>query len=161
METYNVDFILVYNLYNRFIKEIQLSQSSNASLTKSFDKKRLVSYLAAIRHALAFTVSKPEVDAPESNPELIKLRQAPELLEIENESVAQVCRMLAQSRDELISSQSSRYGNSMVSFDFERQKEYLDRIDLFLSQYIEMATPLDLVESSPRAAVTPKGNTGV
>jgi len=161
MQTYNSDLVGLWNRINRFIREAMKQQSSSNSQVNQFDLARLKSYMSAIRFYHDHIQSAPDLDLPETTPRLYELREAPVVPEMENESLADVCRLLELGRDELLNSQSSRQGAKLIDFDSVRLLQVIEKCELFLSDYVEVATPLDLPESSPRAAVTGDGRKGI
>lgn len=161
MQTYNHDIVGLWNRINKFIIEAMKAQSSNLSQVNGFDINRLKSYLSAIRFYHDHVQSAPDLDLPETTPRLYALREAPVVPEMENESLADICRLLELLRDELVNSQSSRQGAKLVSFDSIRLLQVVEKCEKFMSDYVEQATPLDLPESSPRAAMTGDGRKGI
>ena len=131
------------------------------SSAKGFDVTRLKSFISSSRAFLDHIVDKPEVDSPETNPHGYDLRLPPALLDIENEALAHCCRFLEMTREELVNSASARNSSGISKFDYARQVVYLDKIELFIKDYIEVAAELDLVESSPRAPIQGDGKKGV
>ncbi len=161
MQTYNHDIVGIWNRMNRFIKEAMKQQSSNVSQVNQFDIARLKSYLSAIRFYHDHVQAAPDLDLPETTPRLHELRPAPEVLEMENESLSDICRLLELGRDELVNSQSARQGAKLIPFDSVRFLQIVEKCERFMADYVEVATPLDLPESSPRAAMTGAGNQGI
>lgn len=161
MEVFNHDIVGIYNRINRFIKEAIHQTSSNVSEMNQFDIKRMKSYLSAVRTYAAHVQADPELDLPETSPRTYTLREAPVVPDMENESLSDICRLLQLMRDELINSQSARRPAKLIIFDYERLQQVLDKCDRFMVDYVEQVTPLDLPESSPRAAMTPPGRMGV
>ena len=161
MQTYNHDIVGIFNRVNRFIREAMKQQSSSVSQINAFDQARLKSYLSAIRFYHDHVQSAPDLDLPETSPRLYELRAIPVVPEMENESLADVCRLLELGRDELLNSQSARLGAKLMSFDSVRLLQIVEKCEKFMSDYVENATPLDLPESSPRVPVTGHGNQGI
>ena len=161
MQTYNHDIVGLWNRMNKFIHECMKSQSSNVSQTNRFDIERAKSYLAALRTYHDHVQAAPELDLPETTPRLYELREAPAVVDMENESLADICRLLELGRDELISSASSRLGAKLISFDSIRFLQIVEKCERFMTDYVEVATPLDLPDSSPRAAMTGAGRVGI
>ena len=161
MQTYNHDIVGLWNRINKFIIESMKAQSSNLSQVNGFDIDRLKSYLSAIRFYHDHVQAAPDLDLPETTPRLYTLREAPVVPEMENESLADICRLLELLRDELVNSQSSRQGAKLVSFDSSRLLQVVEKCERFMADYVEQATPLDLPESSPRAAMTGDGRKGI
>lgn len=135
--------------------------SSSLSQVNSFDLARLKSYMSAIRFYHDHVQAAPDLDLPETTPRVYPLRAAPQIPEMENESLADICRLLELGRDELVNSQSARQGAKLVQFDSIRLLQIVEKCEKFLSDYVEQATPLDLPESSPRVPVTGPGNQGI
>ena len=92
---------------------------------------------------------------------MYELRPAPVVPDMENESLSDICRLLELGRDELIHSQSARQGAKLIGFDSIRLLQIVDKCEKFMADYVAMATPLDLPESSPRAPMTGPGNQGI
>lgn len=161
MTTYNTDIKGIYNRINRFIFEVMHQVSSNLSEVNQFDYARIQSYLDAIRAYAAHIQADPELDLPETSPRTYALDEPPVVPKIENESLADMVRLMELMRDELTNSQSGRRSAKLVSFDYVRLQQVLDKCDRFMADYIATVTPLDLPESSPRAAMTPEGRKGI
>ena len=157
MVTYNLDIVGVWNRLNRYIIEVQKSQSANLSLTVDADMIRVRSYLSTIRFLIQHILDVPTLDLPETNPQEHTLRAAPELADIENENCAHIALLLATLRDELVMSQSSRMSTGLVSFDVNRLLAGITKAENYMSNFVAEATPVDLPESSPRAATQGKG----
>lgn len=161
MQTYNHDIVGIWNRINRFIREAMKQQSSSVSQVNQFDIDRIKSYLSAIRFYHDHVQAAPDLDLPETTPRLYELREAPVVPEMENESLADICRLLELLRDELVNSQSARLGAKLISFDSARLLRVVDKCERFMADYVEVATPLDLPESSPRVPVTGDGRKGI
>jgi len=161
MQTYNTDVVGIYNRVNRFIFEVTHQVSSNLSEVNQFDYVRIQSYLNAIRTYGVHIQSDPEMDLPETSPRLYALEEPPVVPKIENESLADMVRLLELMRDELLNSQSGRRAAKLVSFDFIRLNQVLDKADRFMVDFINVITPLDLPESSPKTGMTEAGRKGI
>ena len=158
---YNHDIAGMYRRLNRFLVEIIKSVSSGGSQTNSFDQGRIAQYIGAIRSYHAWVMAQPQLDLPETAPRLMALAPTPEVPDIENESLWDVCNLLALARDELVNSQSARNASGLMSFDSNRFTAVVDKIENLLVEYIGQVTPLDLPESSPSQAMTGAGRVGV
>lgn len=159
--TYNTDVYGLVRRINRFLEEIVKSQSSGVSKTLSFDVTRAKSYISAIRSYMAWVISQPELDLPETSARILALPAAPAIPLIENESLYDLAVLLELSRDELSNSQSSRISSNLISFDIQRLTAVLDKADAFITNYITTVDPLDLPESSPSQPMTGLGKVGV
>ncbi len=158
---YNPDIAGLYARINRFIEEMIASASSGVSLFSSFDQARLLSYTAAITTYQNWILAQPQLDLPKTHDKTYTLKAAPVVPDMENESVKDVLNLLESTRDELINSQSARLPSGLMSFDSTRLAALVAKIESFISSYVAKADPLDLPESSPQAAMTPPGPTGV
>ena len=161
MQTYNHDIVTIWNMINRFIREAMKQQSSSNSQVNQFDLERLKSYFSAIRFFHDQVQAAPDLDLPETTPRLYDLRTIPEVPEMNNESLAHLCRLLELGRDELANSQSAMQGAKLISFDSVRLLQIINKCEAFLADFVEIATPLDLPESNPRVGVTGDGRKGV
>lgn len=159
--TLNHDLVGMWKRLNRFIDEAQNCQSSNTSALIPADVNRFASYLSAMRFYHDHVVASPGLDLPEINPKSYELNAPPVEKEIENESVSDWCRLMGICRDELLHSQSSRISSGLIKFDSVRFLAIISKLELFMSDYIAKATPIDLPETSPRAKISGQGRTGI
>ena len=157
----NNDITAAYNDINRYIEELHKSQSSSAAEMKSYDKKRLYTYLSNMRFQHDFIVSQPEQDLPETSPKTYALRALPDTPPVENEMINHLIGLLALTRDELINSQSARDSSGMKKFDSDRFLMHVMRIEVYMKDFVENVSPVDLPESSPRVAVSGPGLGGI
>jgi hypothetical protein len=97
------------------------------------------------------------LDLPETHPRPFTLEAFPDVPEIENDALAQCVRILEALRTEMLNSQSSRMSSRLQPFDDNRFTMLVDRLESFLNDYIDVAQPLDLPESSPQEDMTAPG----
>lgn len=161
MEVLNHDVAGFHTRINRFIGEMIHSVSGSGSEVNKFDSDRLTRYLGAVRAYHTWVVSQPQLDLPETYPRAITLRADPTIPDLENESVNDILRMLAITRDELVNSQSARDSAGIKTFDSSRLLAMVTKVEKFLTEYVDTQTPLDLPESSPRAPGTGPGLRGI
>ena len=160
--TYNTDIYGLYRRINRAIEEVVKSVSSSVSQTSAFDVTRAKSYISAVRAYTDWVVAQPVLDLPETAPQAMPLAPAsPTIPFIENESLFDLATLLSLARDELVGSQSARMPANLIKFDESRLRAVLAKADAFINDYITVVDPLDLPESSPMAAVSGPGRTGV
>jgi hypothetical protein len=161
-QTYNHDVVGVWNRINRFAEEAQKAQSSNVSLTNSFDIARLKSYLDSIDRYHDWIKAQPQLDLPETTPRLYQLEDWVDAsLMIENDDLDDIVRMFFLARDEIVNSQSSRLGSGLLKPDSDRLTAVVAKARAFIMDYVEPTTPLDLPESSPLAPMSGSGRMGV
>lgn len=158
---FNHDLVGLWRRINRFIEELMGSVSANGSELMTADKGRLHSYIKAIESYHVWVAGQPQLDLPETHPRSHPLPPAPEITEVENESIIDLVNLLVIARDEMASSQSARDAAGIKSFDSVRLTAITSKAKRFLVQYVEEATPLDLPESSPMREAVQEGRTGV
>lgn len=161
MEVLNHDIKAMHSRINRYIEECIKAVSSSGSLLNEFDKARIKSYLSSLRFMHDFVVGQPAQDLPETHPRPYALRQNPVVPELESEMMNDIIGLFEVMRDELVNSQSARNASGLISFDSVRFQAHLARIEVYLAEYVDKATPLDLPESSPRAVVSGEGRKGI
>ena len=160
-KTLNHDIAGLVRRCRRFCYEVQKSQSANVSAFKEADATRLRSYLQGLLAYKAWMQDQPLLDLPESSPREIDLGEAEILSAPDNEAVADLMNLFGVLEHELVNCQSSRNPCRLISHDEKRIDSVLAKMDRFLSDYIMHIQPLDLQESSPLAAHTGAGRTGL
>ena len=70
-------------------------------------------------------------------------------------------RLIEAIRTEMINSQSARLASTLISHDALRFDTLVDKMEAFINDYVEDATPLDLPESSPGEEAIGHGRGGV
>lgn len=159
---YNNDVIGIYNRLNRFICELIGSQSSDLSMTSSYDLARLLSYLDATDKFHDWVLAADQLDLPETKGFQYPLELAPVVPALENEDLEDMVRMLVLARRELVNSQSARAGTGFpVKQDSTRLRSITDKARKFVTTYMTPVQPLDLPASSPLDSVTPTPAHGV
>lgn len=155
--TYNMDVLIIVRLLNRFIEEVSHSQSAGTTQATAADIARLTSYTVATRTYATHAINQPVLDLPETHPKTIDLPSLSEIPEMENDAFFAAAMLLETARDEIIKSASTRLSTNLITFDSARLFSILDKCDALVTGYIQTATPIDLPESSPRAAMPPAG----
>jgi len=152
MEVNNHDVVGFVNRLDRFARELEKSASGTVSELSGADRIRLDSYLASLEAYRNWVVAAPALDLPESHPTTYSVadNNGIDLGSLENEHLKDVLIMIGLTREELIKSQSAKKASGLISFDVGRLTAIIDKIKLFLTDYVDNATPLDLPESSPQ-----------
>ena len=150
----NHDILGLVRRIDRFVVELIRGASSNVSEVIPADLARLKAYLDALRKYKSWVIGQPLLDLPETHPLELLVPEAPVVPDIENESVTDVIVLLNRLRGELTASQSARYSSTMLAFDSSRFDAVVAKVEAFIKDYIEQATPLDLPESSPMAPLS-------
>ena len=159
---FNHDVIHLYDYMSRFYIELAKSQSSPVSGMITADQARLERYITSIRQMVTFIQASPELDMPETHPRPYTLEVFPVEVNVENESINYLLRLIRASAVELTNSQSARWAARLQPFDQARFMSLIDKIEAYLNDIIRAnAVPLDLPESSPEAEQVTDGSTGV
>lgn len=160
-KVFNHDVLLIAQGVNRYIDEMAHSQSANVSGLTPADKARLLSYTAALRRLRDWVQAQPILDLPETHPRQFELEADPVVPEIENDAIAQIIRLFEAARIELVNSASARMASRLVPHDEARLTAIIEKIDSFVTSYIDPSEPLDLPESSPQESPVGPGRGGI
>lgn len=160
MQTNNHDVRALHSELNRYIEEVQKSQSANLAQIREADMARFRSYLARYNDILDWIVAQPQLDLPESHPDVYELEEYPELAKLENEVLNSFSTLLDLARKENANSASSRAPSGLLPQDANRQRGYRAKMIALLDMSTRI-TPADFPESSPRAASITDGRTGI
>lgn len=160
-EVYNHDIIGFVSRTQRFMKELIGSSSAGVSEMSTFDKARLVKYIAALSKYLSTIQESPECDYPETNKDLWEIKPLLVIPQLENESIMDLLRKMHLICKEMLNSQSARLSARLMPADYQRGLDYIKNISQFISDYIDVAEPLDQPQSSPDAPMAPQGKAGV
>ena len=157
-EVQNQDVAGLHKRIIRFREEMIKSGSAGLSEFNSFDQERLMTYIKACRTYIGWAVAQPELDLPESHPRQFPLLEIVPAPEMDNEMVLDVVRLLEVALVEIANSQSARRPAGLVGFDEKRILAVLEKIERYITDYVQAASPLDLPETSPQAALPAQGN---
>lgn len=161
MQTYNYQIAGLIRRLRRFRFETVKAASSGLAHVNEHDLRRAGQYLDAAESYLNWITSQPQLDLPESSPRLIELGEMEELDMPENESLVDMMVMYELMEKEIGDSQSSRLGDSIISWDESRLRAMIEKMRLFLSDYVQNVLPMDLPESAPMRDQTGHGRQGV
>ena len=151
MIIHNHDLASLDRRLKRFRDELLNSASAGLSETSAADRTRLVSYLEAAKAYKAWCVAQPEMDLPESSPFEINMEEVSEAPEVESDDIQVIVNLIDLVRREMMASQSGKRSAGMMIHDSVRFDAMIEKIERFISDYMDEATPLDLPESSPRS----------
>ena len=150
MIIHNHDLASLDRRLKRFREELLKSASAGLSETSAADMARLESYLEAAKAYKSWCVSQPEMDLPESSPYDIQVEDVSEAEEVESDDIQVIVNLIDLIRREMLASQSAKRSAGLMIHDSIRFDAMVEKIERFISDYMEQATPLDLPESSPR-----------
>ncbi len=158
---FNHDIVMIHDMCNRFVRELEHSQSSPVSGMTAHDINRIKTYTASLMNLHNWIAAHPLLDLTETHPREFKLEAMPEPENQESESINMIVRLVEALRTEMINSQSARYASTLIVHDSKRFVDTVTKINSFVSEYVEPSTPLDLPESSPSEQMTEPGFGGV
>jgi hypothetical protein len=156
-ELYNDDILGITDRIDRFLQEINKSQSANLSEYHAADLGRLKSYLSNLTVYVDWVVGQPQLDLPETSPLSLEIPALPDMPEADNPMVKDIIRLVVRMRGEILRSQSARRSTGLVKFDEERMRAVIAKCENYLEAYVEAVNPIDLPESSPDVPVTGPG----
>lgn len=159
--TYNIDIVGLCNRLGRYIEELQSFASGNTGEVYPADLTRIKSYLSGMRTYHDAIQGMARMDYVETNAKMEVLRPLPAQVDLENESLNDMVRYLMRAHMELTNSASARDSSKLNKYDSARFLASIDRAEVFAAQYIEQVTPLDMPNSSPRAAAVQEGKVGI
>lgn len=147
--TRNHDILGLARRINRFIHEIVKSQSAEVPGVQGADSIRLKAYQNALTAYKTWVIAQPQLDLPKTHPFEYPLSDPPDISGLASDSLTDVTNLLGKLRDELIESQSSAIASGLEEPDALRFDKIMDKINAFLTDYIEQTSPLDVPESAP------------
>lgn len=162
IKTNNHDIAGLVRRMDRALVEVTKSQSTAISGTLPFDNVRLKAYIASARSYRTWMSGEPFMDAPATTPLYIEVPCYGQVVPMDNDSAWDVAQLLDTAILELQSADSGRISNGFpVKDDGVRFDRTIERIEKLLLNFMEKVEPVDYPESSPRAASTGQGNTGL
>lgn len=161
MQVLNRSVLVLHNKFVRFLKELKQSQSRGVSVLSVADRDRLLSYIEDARQYIAFTISQPFTDEPESHPWELDIPDEPSFEYFDNTNLMEAALLLHVMIKENANSQSARFASGFISFDFKRLNALLDKFDNLIINYIDKAPLLDLPETAPDKDYAPDGKGGI
>lgn len=158
---YNHDIVGFVSRTQRFQKELIGSSSAGVSEMSSFDLNRLLTYIKAMTLYQKCIQKMPACDYPETNKDQWDVKPLIGVVDVENESIMDLQRKMHLICKEMLSSQSARMSSRLMPADDQRLTDYITNLSSLVTDYIDVAEPLDQPESSPDVPMTPQGKTGV
>ena len=146
-EANNYDIIGGVERFDKVIGEIAQSESADGGANSSFDRTRIDSYNAALRAYMATIASQTgQVDLPHSYPTLYPIEYWSNTLDVQvrNPSVRNLLVLYMQGMEQLSKSASAGHSNGITPHDYQRFLMIMDKIENFLTDYIDQATPIDM-----------------
>ena|SRR5579872_2186564 len=159
--TYNLDVAGAADRIVRFINELQESASASSDEVTNPDQVRIASYLDAIDSYHAWVLAQPELDITTKIESTYPLDALPALVNVDNESIEDLIRMMQLTWRELTAGRSSAMPAGYNKYDSSRLKANTAKMRDFLQSYIQKVDPVDLPESGPQFPHAPQGNAGV
>ena len=139
-----------------------VAKSSAADQTDGFpvaaDMTRLKDRIEDLAVKWAFLTAQPFLDAPETHGRA--LYAVPEIADtppVSNRDVKRIMNFIEMIYREVTLSQSARMTNGIGVHDAERGLSYINNLRGLVAEYIELRTPNDFPEVSPKEAAVGAG----
>lgn len=159
--TLNLDIVSIVGQVIKIAIDLHGSQTANVIGLHPADAVRIKSYSVALKDFLKTVQGNPLMDRPETTPNFeVPLQAFPALPQIENQPLMDCIHIMHVTYLETVASQSSRWGNKLLTYDYARTLSYIERLDK-LVEHMERVYPLDMPESSPMHPVSQTGYTGL
>jgi hypothetical protein len=144
------------------VYEVARSQSANMTDMRPFDRTRIDEYNAMLNRYAAWVTDAPDIDLPETHPREYPIKYISEGVDadVENKALRDLIRMYRAIITELTNSQSARAANGLTTHDKRRFDLVMEKIEKFMSDYVDNTQPLDMPESAPSSEAVEPGYTG-
>ena len=146
LEANNYDIIGGVERFDKVIGEIAQSESADGGANSEFDRARIDSYNSAIRAYMGTVAAQTgTVDLPHTYPTPYPIRYWSNTLDVEvrNPAVRNLLVLYLQGMEQLSKSASAGHSNGISPHDYNRFLMIMDKIETFLTDYIDQATPID------------------
>ena len=147
----NPDIVGAVERADKYAYDMCRFESASINEITEFDQTRILSYNNALRVYITTLNEAPPTDNPHSYPGMYNiyyLTQDFDFDSVKNKAIRDIVRQYVNLWVNLSRSESADKSNGYLVFDFTRAMTHLDRIDYYISSYIDQALPLDLPESS-------------
>lgn len=147
----NPDIVGSVERADRYAYDMAKFESASINEITDFDVIRIQSYNSALRTYITTLEQAPATDNPHSYPGMYNiyyLTQDFDFDTVKNKAIRDIIRQYVNLWVNLSRSESADKSNGFLGFDYQRAMTHLDRIDYYISAYIQQALPLDLPESS-------------
>lgn len=144
------------------IYEIAKSQSANLTDMRAFDRTRIDQYNAMLKRYATWVTGAPDVDLPETHPRDYPIKYISEEVDadVENKGLRDLIRYYRAIITEVTNSQSARAANGLTVHDKRRFDLVMEKIENFLTEYLDETQPLDMPESAPSSDAVGPGFLG-
>uniref|UniRef100_A0A6M3L543 Uncharacterized protein n=1 Tax=viral metagenome TaxID=1070528 RepID=A0A6M3L543_9ZZZZ len=146
---YNLDIGGLCNLINRYLTEIQSSQSAQQNNVLTADLVRWTKYNENLRTYGQVCLNRPALDMPKTSPREMVLDPMTDKVNVSNEMVSHLTNYYLAFRDEMLLSQSNRQSTALMTPDMTRFTSIMDSIEKYITDYVVTQEPMDMPESSP------------
>lgn len=162
-EVINADVAGLAERTDEVIYEVAKSQSANLTDMRPFDRERIDQYNTMLKRYANWVVAAPDVDLPETHPRSYPIKYISKDLsdDVENKAVRDLVRYYRSLITEITNSQSARLANGLTKHDKRRFDLIMEKIENFLSEYVDETQPLDMPESAPSSDAVEHGYRGV
>lgn len=150
--TNNFNIKAVYSQVNIFIVEMQASASAGTQTLLDDDKSRINTWIDSLQEYSDKVLKGTKMlDLPNVHPRGKTLPDPPAKKEVTNKFITELVDMLVEIRDQLLESSSSNISNGLITFDQIRYDNGLQKLDDYMTTYVEEVEPLDEPETTKRS----------
>lgn len=147
----NMDVAGLVERIDEVIYELAHCQSANMTDIRSFDRVRIDEYNAMLNRYADWITSAPDVDMPETHPRSYTIKYISEAvnIDVENKAIRDLIRFYRGGINETVRSQSSGAANGLTIHDKRRFDLIMEKVERFLTDYVDNTQPIDMPESAP------------
>jgi hypothetical protein len=132
------------------IAELARSESADSGGAQIFDRQRIDMYNKQIDEYMDYVVSVTgKVDVPHTYPtryDISYISNTLEHVDITNKAMRDLIRLYLQMMEQLSKSGSASWSNGIEQHDYNRYVMIRDKIQSFLTDYVDVVTPVDMPE---------------
>jgi hypothetical protein len=150
-EVRNMDICGLVERIDRVIYETMTSESASLNELNSFDIQRQMDYSSTLRTYASMMNSASVMDLPHSYPHMYKIHYLTETVDVEdikNKGLRDIIRYYLNAMVQLSRSESADKSNAFHPADYGRFLLIMDRIDQYISAYLQATLPIDFPKSS-------------
>jgi hypothetical protein len=149
----NDDILGFARRIQRYIREVRNSESAQVTEMTAADIRRIERYMDDASAYLDWASGSPRLDLPETHPDERPLPEPDAVPEVENPMAADIINLLTRLQGEVSRGQSCRQATGLHADDLARFRAIIEKVRLYLANYVASANPGDYPESSPQIAV--------
>ena len=145
----NNDLVGLVERHDLVIAELARSESADSGGAQGFDRTRITAWNAQLRKNMEWIHGQNgRVDLPHTYPTYYSIQYISNTLEVsvKSKGVRDLIRLYMQAMEQVSKSQSMGWSNGVDEHDYNRWILIMDKIDAFLTDYVDEVTPIDMPE---------------